>query len=483
MKCTRCISLSFSKSLLRMNAVNSPLQAFEASWSSKGGVETIGTVSHGYFDNEISEPVRGLCCQEPIEAGTKVVSLKLVNSLRASEGSGAVQPQGRIKDCIDSEVWAGLLGTTRLSIILLNEWVENNSNSNSKFKEYMDILPLKEDMNTPIHWEEEGACLDRLQQAYPVIVAKTEKQRKSYKRLYEILSTTAVGESGSQAFIPDPVSIPYDRFVWSMECVSARAFRGVGGDLEKDSFRLGAVVAAACVGLAGILAVQPAIALTLPGGHFLDRETLAQALATIGALALMPSVLSSQYGKGGSSCVLLPVIDSCNHHSRDANCEMYYDVANECFTLRTTAHVPAHEQLSLSYGKRDNDDLLQYFGFVEIDNPHDKYEFLRRAPAPGVKDRVGEVVPPSSGGQRVLVTRGDRDTWDTPGVIDDKELKEILLGELRRLVDVLLELELERVKVHDDDDVRIGRDEGGSRLLAAFLKEKRKVLEAALVRL
>lgn len=30
-------------------------------------------------------------------------------------------------------------------------------------------------------------------------------------------------------------------------------------------------------------------------------------------------------------------------------------------------------QITLSYGQRTNDDLLQFFGFVEIDNVHDRY--------------------------------------------------------------------------------------------------------------
>ena len=42
------------------------------------------------------------------------------------------------------------------------------------------------------------------------------------------------------------------------------------------------------------------------------------------------------------------------------------------------------EQAFISYGTHGNDSLLQYFGFVERDNPHDKYtvpDILQSDPA------------------------------------------------------------------------------------------------------
>jgi len=40
----------------------------------------------------------------------------------------------------------------------------------------------------------------------------------------------------------------------------------------------------------------------------------------------------------------------------------------------TTADaLPAGQQVYISYGDRSNDQLLQYYGFVEVDNPHDVY--------------------------------------------------------------------------------------------------------------
>jgi hypothetical protein len=33
----------------------------------------------------------------------------------------------------------------------------------------------------------------------------------------------------------------------------------------------------------------------------------------------------------------------------------------------------AGSEVLISYGKRSNDHLLQYYGFVEKDNPHDVY--------------------------------------------------------------------------------------------------------------
>ena len=411
------------------------LSIFESSWGSKG-VETSLGLTHSSFEKPPVGTVRGLKIDSDCKAGEEVVSLRLTNCLVAS----STQPSGRIKDCIDPEVWASMLPTTRLSIVLLNEFMEKSS---TEFVEYMSILPEESEMNTPIHWSE--ADLQKLEQVYPHIVSKVEKQKQSYKSLYSLLTTRAVG-GGRGAFIDDKEKVPLERLVWAMESVSSRAFSGVGG-LEKDGFQLGAVFAAASVGLAISLASAPTVSIP---GNVIDRETLTLTLGTLGALALVPSVVSSQ--TGSCKCVLLPVIDSCNHRSVGANCEMAYDVARECFVMKIRAgeSVKAGQELTLSYGDRDNDDLLQYFGFVETDNPYDQYVF-------------------GGPGGRIRVTKGSREGWETPGV-DDAALRGLLMDELGRL---------ERLLLGEGSSV-----DGNipSRLMMVFLAEKLGVIKEAIRR-
>ena len=129
---------------------------------------------------------------------------------------------------------------------------------------------------------------------------------------------------------------------------------------------------------------------------------------------------------------------------------MEYDVLRECFVMKVKAEetVPAGEELTLSYGNRDNDDLLQYFGFVESANPYDKYEFQ------------GEM-------DVIRVTKGSREGWKTPN-IDDLALKELLNAELERL--------------HCFMEVSPNGRDTVSKLINAFVKAKVEVLQAAMTK-
>lgn len=105
--------------------------------------------------------------------------------------------------------------------------------------------------------------------------------------------------------------------------------------------------------------------------------------------------------------MLLPAVDSCNHRGRAATCELCLVPVDGCFSLTAATDISAADevsggnnndgwlisdcsasmcplmtsllfllcplQITLSYGQRTNDDLLQFFGFVEIDNVHDRY--------------------------------------------------------------------------------------------------------------
>ena len=53
---------------------------------------------------------------------------------------------------------------------------------------------------------------------------------------------------------------------------------------------------------------------------------------------------------------------------------MSYGYFSDRFELKTEGYA-AGQQVFISYGKQSNDRLLQYYGFVDDDNPHDVYDF------------------------------------------------------------------------------------------------------------
>jgi Rubisco LSMT substrate-binding len=78
--------------------------------------------------------------------------------------------------------------------------------------------------------------------------------------------------------------------------------------------------------------------------------------------------------------VICPMIDMTNHNSRKARGEVAFEYFGNTYSLATTQSkdddttaTQPNEQLYISYGTRSNDQLLQYYGFVESNNPHDVY--------------------------------------------------------------------------------------------------------------
>jgi hypothetical protein len=476
--------------------------AFEQGWGSR----VAPGISHRAFpySGGTGGKVRGLGIgsegEDVDNAGVELVTLRLEDCLVASETAPTAAPAGsRLRDCIDAAVWSGLKGTTRLSLQLLDQYMNGDSNDGF-LRRYINMLPVEAELLTPVHWKEEGDHNDdgedtsfaALQEAYPPLARRVRRQRSNYRKLYQLLSSPPVRGGGQQqqqqqqqpgAVVPSAAELPYSRFVWAMECVSSRAFSGSESTLALSSatskFQLGAVCSAACFSLAVVAAGLPTV--QVPGG-LLDRETLVVALATLSTVFLMPAVLDSTgigagiagAGGTGGACVLLPVIDSCNHRSAsDANCEMAYEVSKDAFVLRSKGVIPKGSELTISYGNtRDNDEFLQYFGFVEENNPHDRYRLVIEPSAPGKDRKEGEEEKEE---EEVVVTRGPRAEWTMPRglAVTDDQLK----SALRR--------DLDRLRAARDAASAAAAGGGSKRwgLLAVFLAEKMKVVEAALVRL
>ena len=67
------------------------------------------------------------------------------------------------------------------------------------------------------------------------------------------------------------------------------------------------------------------------------------------------------------------MIDMANHKSVGAAGEVAFEFFGNAYSLCLTQRLKAGDELFISYGARSNDQLLQYYGFVEVDNPHDIY--------------------------------------------------------------------------------------------------------------
>lgn len=91
---------------------------------------------------------------------------------------------------------------------------------------------------------------------------------------------------------------------------------------------------------------------------------------------ITPKILKAVQGVELLRYAMTPGIDFVNHSSSVAGrAEVSYEYFTERFVVAAGEDYQAGDQVFISYGKQSNDSFLQYYGFVEDDNPAETYKF------------------------------------------------------------------------------------------------------------
>jgi hypothetical protein len=161
-------------------------------------------------------------------------------------------------------------------------------------------------------------------------------------------------------------------------------------------------------------------------------------------------------------------------------------------------------QITISYGNRNNDDLLQYFGFVEVDCAFDRYvvldplcvlqaelvvktaenseisqiKFLKECVDQLAKESMSEVRDSSQAStpkSSMILNRNEIGTW-TVGALDSLGDKKVR----NRCMQIIIASEIQRMKTGlENISSAIAQPEVNPCILRTFLSEKIKVLNAA----
>ncbi|CAM9255945.1 unnamed protein product [Laminaria digitata] len=248
--------------------------------------------------------------------------LEEFDSAATAMASTSLPPPGPISP----EAWQQCPWWVRLGVRLL---VEKNAGEESRFHEYIGILPSQGATGAPINWSAEQ--LDRLH--YPRLLSQIQLQRRLFNGFRKFLladatrgnkaESTQDGDSSLAESLADP-----DTFNWCLECVLSRAFQ-----LPPDD-------------------AAPLV--------FEEDDDV-----PVKAPAVEPGAPEA------ARMALLPLIDSMNHYSRMPT-HMHWET-DGAISLAVGAPLDPGDHVFLSYGPVSNDDLLQYYGFVEQDNPSDTY--------------------------------------------------------------------------------------------------------------
>ena len=361
-------------------------------------------------------------------------------------------------------------GIMQLALNLIEEY---NLGEASRFASYIALLPHPGEMSTPFHWTDDE--IDLL--AYPYIKKSIQSQRMKWRKAFEDLSNDKLHRN-----------ITYERFIWGMENVASRAFSGIYG-VNSKYLQFLSIGSAASL-LLGILSFQ-----------MTKNEALTFALGTVAiALTIVSQLLSSRQ----SSTILLPIVDSCNHQSSFPAASLALEPISSRFAVRANREIPAESQITISYGNRTNDDFLQFFGFVEVDNIFDRYviptpldrlKSIVGSPSEGMStkailDDVSETLSmPSFVDSPVVITRGGIESWALGSLVYLREQQnldvsgfEIEVGD--DVIDtksmialkILIENEIARLSSHDDLH---GTQTPHKKIIETFRKEKLRLLSHA----
>ena len=91
---------------------------------------------------------------------------------------------------------------------------------------------------------------------------------------------------------------------------------------------------------------------------------------------ILPQILRVVQGVQLKRYAMTPGIDFLNHSSSVAGtAEVSYEFFVDKFVVRAGEDYEPSAQAYISYGAQSNDSFLQYYGFVEQDNPSDTYTF------------------------------------------------------------------------------------------------------------
>ncbi|CAM9752935.1 unnamed protein product [Discosporangium mesarthrocarpum] len=307
------------------------LAAFE-NWADHKGLKRAGLV-HADFGG-----LRGLMTEGSIKPWETLASIPLSDTLveEAIPLNPACPPP---PEGLSAESWQCFPWWVRLGVRLLKEWADGDE---SRLAPYVGILPRRGTQGTPLHWSAEQ--LGRLH--YPYLLTQVSLQRRLFARFRELILTGATqpcddssvsdpqGPNTLLAALGDPGALD-----WALECTLGRAFQ-----LPPKESR----------------PMTPPRSIGDDGFEGADEKD-----SPASAPVMEPPPL------GEARMALLPLMDSMNHYSRVPTHMHWEDDASIGVAVGSSFDPGDH--VFLSYGDVSNDDLLQYYGFVERDNPHDVY--------------------------------------------------------------------------------------------------------------
>jgi len=301
-------------------------------WAESTGIDAPKLAVTGKGD------LRGVVLLDSVVPGEELCCVPRTACLDLSAVDGAGSP---CESLVPSELWVELRWYERLACWLLAEQRRGDA---SPVWGYMGYLPRPAAfVDWPLSWsDEELAAL-----SYPPVAVSIREQDAELSSLHAAL----VGRQGG----PLGRSVGLEELRWAQQLVLSRAFTSTIATPRDLAKRRppppppppSPTAVAAKMWFGGI---------PLIGQAFQDAP---------------PPPPPPNLGEG-LDMAMMPMLDTFNHAS-NAETTCAYDGERNAFVLTTNAPLQKGQEATLSYGPKSNDELLQLFGFVEANNPHDAF--------------------------------------------------------------------------------------------------------------
>jgi len=313
-------------------AVGSTMKSPFEQWANQNGIQAPNLVIDE-FDGE-----RGVIARQTLSPSERVLAVPSNLALQVT----TVEP---CPSWADEAIWRSAPWYQRLALSMLHEEAQGSASSLSPW-----LAEIPKSFTTPIFWNEAELTL----LGYAPVVASVASQRAEWDKLHEKLQ----GWGGSSC-----LSKRRDDLFRALSAVRSRSF---SGPYARGNFRTSLVQLFVACTVAGAAAING-----------VDAE-----MSLNGFLAVMAYVISNDFVfsrfSNAKRYVLCPYIDMMNHAAARSATDVAYEYFSDKFAVvLDAATVPSGQQALICYGPRSNDALLQYYGFVESDNPHDEFVISR----------------------------------------------------------------------------------------------------------
>ena len=289
---------------------------------------------------DAAETTRGVVAKKNIKVDEALVTLPRGAALVVLEGQ-----ENPHEDFMSDELWNAAgeeKWALRVALVLLREYALG---AESAFAAYLKQLP--ETFNLiGSYSEDEVRALQ-----YPIGEKIAREQRDENAEAIRLVRKHAA-KGGALASLSD------ERIVWALDNVRSRVFSGRLVDDAKLRAKL----------LPRSLAVGMCFAtfMTAPSAE-------GRWLAVFAVLALTVFDSTSNSDRDSKTAyVLMPLIDALNHKTM---LKTEFEFSGGAFVLRSPREYKTGEEVFISYGVLNNDELITRYGFVDSDNVADVYRF------------------------------------------------------------------------------------------------------------